>query len=195
MDGAREYYVKQSKSVRERQIPWFHLYVEFKKQNKQTKGKKREGDKSRSWPLTLENKLMLTREAGVGDGGNRWWGLRRALVVISTRWCMEVVNHCIVHPKLISHCMLTTLEFKLIFKKERKKRKEMSLWECLGIHHGIWTLHCRRCGITAGFEIGIHFFFLDRIFWWWWLCGGSWLGGSNTRSREMIEKALSEVQV
>ena len=31
MDGLRDYYTKQSKSDRERQISWHHLYVESKK--------------------------------------------------------------------------------------------------------------------------------------------------------------------
>ena len=31
MDGPRDYHTKWSKSNREKQIPWYHLYVEAKK--------------------------------------------------------------------------------------------------------------------------------------------------------------------
>ena len=43
------------------------------------------------------------RERG---GLNRCWGLRRTLVM-STKWCVEVLNHYIVHLKPMLHCMLT----------------------------------------------------------------------------------------
>ena len=39
-DGSRGNNAKQNKSVQEGQIPWFHSYVKFKKQNKWTVRKK-----------------------------------------------------------------------------------------------------------------------------------------------------------
>ena len=35
-------------------------------------------------------------------------GIKEALPVMSTRYCMEVLNHCIVHFNLIFHGVLTT---------------------------------------------------------------------------------------
>ena len=43
MDGARGYYVKGNKSEKDK-YQWFHSYVEFKKQNKLTWGRKREAN-------------------------------------------------------------------------------------------------------------------------------------------------------
>ena len=45
MDGAREYYAKWNKSVKERQKPCDFTSVEFKKQNKWVKGEKRERER------------------------------------------------------------------------------------------------------------------------------------------------------
>ena len=69
MDGAKEYYAKRNKSVRGRQIPYGFTLVEFKKQNKQAKGKKRERErgKLRNRLLIIESKLVVTR----GEGGLR----------------------------------------------------------------------------------------------------------------------------
>ena len=63
----------------------------FEKQNKWAKDKK--GGKPRN--RLLDNKIMVTRgEVGKGrDRGNRWWGLRRTLVMMSTGWCVEVLSH------------------------------------------------------------------------------------------------------
>lgn len=46
---------------------WFHLYVEFKKQNKWTKGKEKTIQKTDS--LTIESKLTVTREEVGGEMG------------------------------------------------------------------------------------------------------------------------------
>ena len=63
-------------SQRKTKTIWFHSYVDFKKQNKWAKGKKRERErgKPRNGLLTIENKLMVIRgdvggEMGeIGDG-------------------------------------------------------------------------------------------------------------------------------
>ena len=87
----------------------FHSYVEFKKQNKQAKGKKgREVGKSRNKLLTIESKVMVTRrEVGEEDGWNTEWILRSALVMMCTGWCMEVLGYCVVYLNLILHSILT----------------------------------------------------------------------------------------
>ena len=60
MDGAREYYAKQNKSVRERQIPYdfTHMCNLIHKTNEQRE-QKREGGQPRKRLLTRENKLMV----------------------------------------------------------------------------------------------------------------------------------------
>lgn len=98
MDGTREY---NAKWTSQRQISWFHTYVEFKKQNKWAKGK-RQTDKPKNRLLIMEYKHGY-QGGGGGDVLNRWWGLRKALVM-STGWW----NHSIVHLKWILHCMLNS---------------------------------------------------------------------------------------
>ena len=62
MDGPRDYHTKWSKSERERQISWYHLYMESKIWHKLTYLQKRNR-------LTdIENKLMVTK-------GERGWGM------------------------------------------------------------------------------------------------------------------------
>ena len=60
MDGAREYY-KWSKSQKSNTI-WFRSDVEFKKQNKQVKGKKERPTK----------KQTLREQTDVSGGGREW---------------------------------------------------------------------------------------------------------------------------
>jgi len=48
---------------------------------------------------------------------------------MSTGCCMEVLNHCIVHLKLIVHCMLTSWNLnknleKILKNKIKKKKKK-----------------------------------------------------------------------
>lgn len=47
---------------------------------------------------------------------NRWWR-KRALAVISTGYCMEVLNYYTVHLKSALHCMLTKKNLNKDFKK------------------------------------------------------------------------------
>lgn len=72
----------------------FHSYVEFKKQNKWTKGGsgKKERGKSRNRHLTIKNKPVVR---GRGDEWNRWQELRSGLLVMNTRCCMELLSHYI----------------------------------------------------------------------------------------------------
>ena len=60
MGGARGYYAKWNKSVRERQIPYdfAHMWSLRNKTNKQ-KEKEKERGKTRSRLLNIENKLMV----------------------------------------------------------------------------------------------------------------------------------------
>ena len=67
------------------------------------KRKKKDWGTPRKWLWPIENTLMVRGEVGRG-WVNRWWGLRSALVM-STR-CMQVLNHYIVHLKLILQCTL-----------------------------------------------------------------------------------------
>ena len=68
MDGPWGYYAKPNKSDREqRNTTWLHLYVESKKQNKQTNKIKL---------IDSEKRLVVTRGEGVGDGwkgSTLWW--------------------------------------------------------------------------------------------------------------------------
>ena len=71
MDGAKEYTAKWNKSVRERQTPYdFTQMWNLRNKTNEQKGKKeREREKPRNRPLTVENKLMVTRgEVGGGTG-------------------------------------------------------------------------------------------------------------------------------
>lgn len=52
--------------------------------------------------LIIDNKLMVTGgEVDGAMGENRWWGLRSKFVM-STRWCLKLLNHYMVHLKLIN---------------------------------------------------------------------------------------------
>ena len=97
-------------SQRKTKTIWFHSYVDFKKQNKWAKGKKRERERERQtkkWTLNYREQTDgYQRGCGWRNGWNRWWRLRNAFVM-STRCCMEGLNHYTAHLKLISHCMLT----------------------------------------------------------------------------------------
>ena len=101
MEGAREYRIKKNKSGRERQIPYdFYLYVGYKKSSKWAEwgNRKRQTKKE-----TLDYRKQTDgyqKGSGRGDVWNRWWGLRSALVV-STGWCVELLNHYIVQLRLI----------------------------------------------------------------------------------------------
>lgn len=66
----------------------------------------------------------------------------------------------------------------------------MRLWECLEYVMGFGLYTVRN--VESQQEFKQEFTFLAGMF--WWLCGGSWLGRSKTRRREIIEKALSKVQ-
>ena len=61
--------------------------------------RKRETNQEIDSFLIIENEMMVT--GGGGDGLNRWWGSRSALVDVSAEWCMEMLNHYTVHLKLI----------------------------------------------------------------------------------------------
>ena len=63
---------------------------------------------------------MLEIPEGSGRRNRLRIGLKRALVVMSTQWYMEVLNHCIVHLKLIIHCMLTNWNLSKNLKKIHK---------------------------------------------------------------------------
>ena len=44
---------------------------------------------------------------------------------MSTRCCMELFNHCIVHLKLISHCVnYTGIKTKNLKKREEERKKK-----------------------------------------------------------------------
>lgn len=89
MNGASEYNAKQNKPAREIQIAWSNLYVEFKKQNKWTKGTEKEKQENSCF-LTIENKQMfpeMSRAMGkIGDGD--WW------VVDLSWWALNNVYNC-----------------------------------------------------------------------------------------------------
>ena len=74
--------------------------------NKQ-EGKKERGRQTKKQILDYREQTDGYQKGGWwGTRGNRGWGLRRAFV-ISTKCCMKVLNHYIVHLKLILHYMLT----------------------------------------------------------------------------------------
>ena len=80
-----------------------HMWNLTNKTNKQRGKKERERGKPRNRLLTIQNKVRVTRGGGGWrDGLYRWWGLRTALV-ISTRCCIEMLNHHIVYLKPILH--------------------------------------------------------------------------------------------
>ena len=64
MNGPRGNNAEWNKSVRERQISWFHSYVKFKKLNKWTKRKR---DKQKTSLLNTDNKLVVARR-GISEG-------------------------------------------------------------------------------------------------------------------------------
>ena len=68
--------------------------MEFKKQNKQATGKKRERERQTKKQTLNYREQTDGYQKGDGweDGLNRQWGLRRALGM-STGYCMEVLNH------------------------------------------------------------------------------------------------------
>ena len=73
MDGAREYYTKQIKPVKERQIPYDPTHM-WNLRNKTNKLRVKKTKRQRNKLLTLENKLMVTRGkmgrgvSGINDG-------------------------------------------------------------------------------------------------------------------------------
>ena len=58
MDGAREYYAKKNKSVRERQMPYYFIHM-WNLRNKTNKEKKRE--KPKKW--TLNRSVLSTLQS------------------------------------------------------------------------------------------------------------------------------------
>ena len=76
-----------------------------RKKKKRAKGKKRKRETHTKKQTLNYREVVVSRGEMGGAGLNRWWGLRSAFVVMSTRYCMEVLNHYIVHLKLILHCM------------------------------------------------------------------------------------------
>ena len=83
------------------------------------KGKKRERQTKKQ---TLNYRELMVNGAEQGNGLNRWWGLRSALVMSTGCW-MEVLNRYIVHRKLTLHCMLTNWNLS-----KNLKRQEASSW-------------------------------------------------------------------
>ena len=53
MDGPREHYANWIKPVRERQIPWFHLYVESNEQTELTSKTESDSLMENRWQLVL----------------------------------------------------------------------------------------------------------------------------------------------
>ena len=100
------YYAKWNKSVRERQTPYDFPHM-WSLRNRWAREKR---EKPRETLSCTEGTDDYQRGGEWGDGWNRWWGLRGALVMMSTGWCMEVLNHYNEHLKLIQHCMLFTLK-------------------------------------------------------------------------------------
>ena len=73
MDGAREYYAKQNKSIRERQIPYdfTHVWILRNKTDEHMRrGRKQEkrGKTNHKGLLKIENKLRFDGGRWVGDG-------------------------------------------------------------------------------------------------------------------------------
>ena len=61
------------------------LICEFKKHR--SKGRKKERGKAIKRLVTLENNLMVTRGQGMGNGLNRGWGLKSALLMSTGTVC------------------------------------------------------------------------------------------------------------
>ena len=101
-----------------------------------------EREKSRNRLLIIENKCWLPEVKWVG-GWFKWWGLRKAFVVMSTRWCMEVLNHYIVHWKLILHCMLTD------WNKNKKLKSQNNYVVCSVVLCSINTFLFLFCNASA----------------------------------------------
>ena len=81
LNGAREYYTKQNKSVRGRQIPYDFTYVGFKEQNKWAKGKK--------WERKSQiNKQTLNYREQNG-GHQRGWGWDKQKMGMKEGTCDE----------------------------------------------------------------------------------------------------------
>ena len=79
---------------------------------------------------------------GGGDGENRWRGSRRALVVMSTGWCMEVLSHYMVHLQLILHCTLTGWNEKTIFLSQQTQNQ--LYWHVAPIPYNSPMLRCEE---------------------------------------------------
>ena len=83
------------------------MQLKTKTNEQKEKEREREREKQKKHRLlTTESKLRVTRGKVSGDGLNRCWVLRRAHVLMSTGCCMGVLNHFIVHLRLVLHCML-----------------------------------------------------------------------------------------
>ena len=79
---------------RKKNTIWFLSYVEFKEQSKQQKGeRKRERQ--------IKKQIFNYREQTDGYQRGRGLGELRSMLVMSIVCCMEVLNHYIVHLKLI----------------------------------------------------------------------------------------------
>ena len=100
----------------------FHSYMEFKKQNKQGSGERGKKEKKQTLNYRKQTDGYQKGDLGQEDGGYGCWGLRSALAVKSTGYCMEVFNHSIVHLKQILHSMLTGIQIKLL-KRTKKNLK------------------------------------------------------------------------
>lgn len=63
-------------------------------------------------------------------------GIKSARITMSTGSRAEVLNPCIVHPRLIGHCMLTLLELKLntLIKNSLKVKYFLTEGTCT-LHH------------------------------------------------------------
>ena len=86
VDTTRVRFAKWNKSDRERQIPYNFTHM-CDLRNKTSKGKKNKRDKLRNRLLIIDKKLMVNlRGYGWGNGRNRWWGLRMALVMGTGCW-------------------------------------------------------------------------------------------------------------
>ena len=69
MDGAKENYAKQNKSVRKRQIPYDFTHMWNLRNNTNGPRGKKERGKLRNRLLTIKNKLMVTRGEVCGKMG------------------------------------------------------------------------------------------------------------------------------
>ena len=70
MNGTRGYSAKRNKSVRERQLPRFHSYVEVKKQNRRTQRKGRKKKKMKTgMEADPKRHLTIGKRQGCWRGG------------------------------------------------------------------------------------------------------------------------------